>query len=107
MEPASLREVVITQCRSGGQDEVRDEVWRDSSLGYLARHLTDETRLAILWIKDVWHHLPTYPYQVVERMCMMQYLSMVFVLQLNLRRILRNVECLCKVLWVGRWCVRA
>ena len=66
MEPASLREVVITQCRSGGQDEVRDEVWRDSSLGYLARHLTDETRLAILWIKDVWHHLPTYPYQVVE-----------------------------------------
>jgi hypothetical protein len=26
--------------------------------------LTDETRLAILWIKDVWHHLPTYPYEV-------------------------------------------
>jgi hypothetical protein len=29
----------------------------------LKRHLTDETRLAILWIKDVWHRLPTYPDQ--------------------------------------------
>ena len=27
----------------------------------LTRQLTDETRLAILWIKDVWHRLPTYP----------------------------------------------
>jgi hypothetical protein len=25
---------------------------------------TNETKLAILWIKDVWSHLPTYPYQV-------------------------------------------
>jgi len=33
-------------------------------LDYLARHLTDETRLAILWIKDVWHRLPTYPDEV-------------------------------------------
>ena len=33
-------------------------------LEYLARQLTDETKLAILWIKDVWSHLPTYPYQV-------------------------------------------
>jgi hypothetical protein len=33
-------------------------------LQYLAEHLTDETRLAILWIKDVWHHFPSYPYQV-------------------------------------------
>lgn len=30
----------------------------------LATQLTAETRLAILWIKDVWHRLPTYPYQV-------------------------------------------
>lgn len=30
-------------------------------LDYLAQQLTDETRLAILWIKDVWHQLPTYP----------------------------------------------
>jgi hypothetical protein len=33
-------------------------------LQYLAEHLTDETRLAILWIKDIWHHFPSYPYQV-------------------------------------------
>ena len=30
----------------------------------LARRLTDETRLAILWIKDVWHQLETYPDEV-------------------------------------------
>jgi len=30
----------------------------------LARRLTDETRLAILWIKDVWHRLETYPDEV-------------------------------------------
>jgi hypothetical protein len=30
-------------------------------LDYLARTLNDETRLAILWIKDVWHRLPSYP----------------------------------------------
>lgn len=30
----------------------------------LVRTLTPETRLAILWIKDVWHRLPTYPYTV-------------------------------------------
>jgi hypothetical protein len=33
-------------------------------LDYLAQHLTEETRLAILWIKDVWHRLPTYPDEV-------------------------------------------
>ncbi len=32
--------------------------------GRLAARLTDETRLAILWLKDVWSRLPTYPYQV-------------------------------------------
>ena len=26
--------------------------------------LTPETRLAILWIKDLWHRLPVYPYTV-------------------------------------------
>ena len=30
----------------------------------LARRLTDETRLAILWIKDVWHRLETYPDEI-------------------------------------------
>ena len=33
-------------------------------MAYLAAHLTDEMRLAILWIKDVWHRLPTYPDEV-------------------------------------------
>jgi hypothetical protein len=27
----------------------------------IARRLDGEKRLAILWIKDVWRHLPTYP----------------------------------------------
>ena len=30
----------------------------------LERRLTRETRLAILWIKDVWHRLPVYPYEI-------------------------------------------
>jgi hypothetical protein len=29
--------------------------------GTLGRLLTDETRAAILWIKDVWHRRPSYP----------------------------------------------
>lgn len=29
-------------------------------LKYLAQHLTDEKRLAILWIKDIWHRSPIY-----------------------------------------------
>ena len=33
-------------------------------VAHLARTVTPETRLAILWIKDVWHRLPTYPYTV-------------------------------------------
>ena len=33
-------------------------------LADLHRRLTDETRLAILWIKDVWHRLPVYPEEV-------------------------------------------
>lgn len=31
-----------------------------ADLASIARQLTDETRLAILWIKDVWHRLPAY-----------------------------------------------
>jgi hypothetical protein len=31
---------------------------------WLQRELTEETRLAILWIKDVWRPLPVYPYRV-------------------------------------------
>jgi hypothetical protein len=33
-------------------------------LRWLAEHMTEETRLAILWIKDIWHHLPSYPDEV-------------------------------------------
>jgi hypothetical protein len=32
----------------------------------LRRQLTPETRLAILWVKDVWHQLHSYPDQVSE-----------------------------------------
>jgi hypothetical protein len=35
-----------------------------AQLADLRRRLTDETRLAILWIKDVWHRLPTYPDEI-------------------------------------------
>jgi hypothetical protein len=35
-----------------------------AQLAELERRLTRETRLAILWIKDVWHRLPIYPYEV-------------------------------------------
>jgi hypothetical protein len=35
-----------------------------ADLQRLAQRLTPETRLAILWIKDVWHRLPVYPYRV-------------------------------------------
>lgn len=30
----------------------------------IVKQLTEETRLAILWIKDVWYRLPTYRFQV-------------------------------------------
>jgi hypothetical protein len=30
----------------------------------VAKNLTEETRLAILWIKDIWHRLPTYQTEV-------------------------------------------
>jgi hypothetical protein len=33
-------------------------------LEMLRARLNDETRLAILWIKDVWSRLPAYPYEV-------------------------------------------
>jgi hypothetical protein len=35
-----------------------------AQLAELERRLTRETRLAVLWIKDVWHRLPVYPYEV-------------------------------------------
>jgi hypothetical protein len=38
------------------------ELYFDAS--ELRRRLTDETRAAILWIKDVWHRRPSYPEEV-------------------------------------------
>ncbi len=37
-----------------------------SYLDEMKRRLTDETRLAILWIKDAWHQLPTYRTSVLS-----------------------------------------
>ncbi|CAA9575142.1 MAG: hypothetical protein AVDCRST_MAG49-4075 [uncultured Thermomicrobiales bacterium] len=42
-------------------DAPRDQV---PYIERLREQLTDETRLAILWIKDVWWRLPTYPDEV-------------------------------------------
>jgi hypothetical protein len=39
------------------QEVARDE---PAQIASLARQLTDETRLAILWIKSEWYRLPTY-----------------------------------------------
>jgi hypothetical protein len=33
-------------------------------LAELEQTLTDEARLAVLWIKDVWHRLPVYPNEI-------------------------------------------
>jgi hypothetical protein len=59
-----------THCETAAGEEWKIDVsfWlSDAPRDYLPyaerlkRQLTDETRLAILWIKDVWHRLPTYP----------------------------------------------
>jgi len=59
-----------THCETAAGEEWKIDVsfWlSDSPRDYLPyaerlkRQLTDDTRLAILWIKDVWHRLPTYP----------------------------------------------
>jgi len=56
---------------SGTEWKIDISVWTSDAprphlaqLAELERRLTDETRLAILWIKDVWHRLPVYPYEV-------------------------------------------
>jgi hypothetical protein len=64
------RYYVATYWETAGGDEWKFDVsfWlTDAPRDYLPyterlkRQLTDETRLAILWIKDIWHRLPTYP----------------------------------------------
>jgi hypothetical protein len=56
---------------AGNQWKIDISVWLSAAprnqrpqLEHLARELTPETRPAILWIKDVWHRLPVYPYEV-------------------------------------------
>jgi hypothetical protein len=65
--------VAYYQRRAPVEDEWRIDIslWLSAAprnqlaqLDELRRRLTDETRLAILWIKDVWHRQPTYPYEV-------------------------------------------
>jgi hypothetical protein len=42
-------------------EKPRDQL---AHLAYLSERLTEETRIAILWIKDIWHRFPRYPYQI-------------------------------------------
>jgi len=63
--------VVHHETETGDEWKIDVSLWSpDSPPGPLAhaeklrKRLTPETRLAILWIKDVWHRMPTYPYQV-------------------------------------------
>ena len=56
------------QTEAGGEWKIDVSLWSpESPPGPLAhaeqlrRQLTPETRLAILWIKDAWHRLPSYP----------------------------------------------
>ena len=63
--------VIRYTCAAGQRWKIDISVWLTDAprnqlrhLDYLAQELTEETRLAILWIKDVWHRLPTYPDEV-------------------------------------------
>jgi hypothetical protein len=67
------RSYFVTYSETAAGDEWKIDVsfWRSDAprdnLPYVERlrkELTAETRLAILWIKDVWHRLPTYPDEV-------------------------------------------
>jgi hypothetical protein len=70
---ADQRYSFVAYCEMAAGDEWRIDVslWLSDAprtqlaqLDDLRRRLTDETRLAILWIKDVWHRLPAYPHEV-------------------------------------------
>ena len=63
--------VVHHETETGDEWKIDVSLWSpDSPPGPLAhaeelrKRLTPETRLAILWIKDVWHRMPSYPYRV-------------------------------------------
>ena len=72
-EPADQRYYFVIHYEPAGGTEWKIDVsvWTSDAprphlaqLTELERRLTHETRLAILWIKDVWHRLPVYPYEV-------------------------------------------
>jgi len=72
-QPADQRYYVVLQymTAAGQRWKIDISIWLSDAprnqLGHLddlARRLTDETRLAILWIKDVWHRLAAYPDEV-------------------------------------------
>lgn len=63
----------VTRYETAAGDEWKIDLsfWRSDAprddLPYIERlkqQLSPETKLAILWIKDVWHRLPSYPYEV-------------------------------------------
>jgi hypothetical protein len=63
--------VIHYEPASGTEWKIDISIWTSDAprphlaqLAELERRLTHETRLAILWIKDVWHRLPVYPYEV-------------------------------------------
>jgi hypothetical protein len=63
--------VTYYETEAGHQWKIDISFWRSEKprtqlahLAYLSERLTEETRLAILWIKDIWQQLPSYPYQV-------------------------------------------
>jgi hypothetical protein len=72
-QPADQRYYFVLRyvTAAGQRWKIDISVWLNDAprnqLGHLddlARRLTDETRLAILWIKDVWHRLAIYPDEV-------------------------------------------
>jgi hypothetical protein len=74
-QPADRRYSFVAYCQPcetvGDEWRIDASLWLSEApraqlaqLDELRRRLTDETRLAILWIKDVWHRLPTYPDEV-------------------------------------------
>jgi hypothetical protein len=53
--------ITVTFWVAGASDASHDQ---RAGMQQILRALDAEKRLAILWIKDVWRHLPTYPTQV-------------------------------------------
>ena len=72
-DPADQRLYFVLRYTTGSGAEWKIDIslWTVASpsapgelLAELDQTLTSEMRLAILWIKDIWHQLPVYPYAV-------------------------------------------